>query len=201
MGREATCQIQWAAESGLAKVLLETRDLVVRGSGNLRRRAVPIASLTQITVEGSLLRFRAGEDEVSLDLGSEQARNWAKKLTNPPPTLAVKLGISAQTRLAFFGELESEEIQAAISQGKAVKGREVDLLLAGIATPDGLREFLATYRSYPSQPPFWIIYPKGPRKPLPETEIRSALRSLGFIDTKVASVSATHTALRFIKRG
>ena len=33
-----------------------------------------------------------------------------------------------------------------------------------------------------------------------ESEIRNTLRQEGFIDTKVASVSTTLTALRFIKR-
>jgi len=41
---------------------------------------------------------------------------------------------------------------------------------------------------------------KGPGKLIGETEIRTLLRQEGFIDTKVASVSASLTALRFIKQ-
>ena len=48
--------------------------------------------------------------------------------------------------------------------------------------------------------PLWIVYPKGPASPLKESVVRELLRSLGFIDTKVASVSAKLTALRFVRR-
>jgi hypothetical protein len=46
--------------------------------------------------------------------------------------------------------------------------------------------------------PLWIIYPKGEKTS--ESSVRNSLRSRGFIDTKVASVSAKLTALRFLKR-
>jgi hypothetical protein len=45
--------------------------------------------------------------------------------------------------------------------------------------------------------PIWFVYPKGPGHPLNETAIRTLLRSNGMMDTKVASVSAKLTALRF----
>jgi hypothetical protein len=45
------------------------------------------------------------------------------------------------------------------------------------------------------------MYPKGAGKPIGETEIRETLRRAGWMDTKVASVSATLTALRFNARG
>jgi hypothetical protein len=45
-----------------------------------------------------------------------------------------------------------------------------------------------------------MVYAKGPGHDLSETAVRSLLRDNGMIDTKVASVSAKFTALRFIYR-
>ena len=94
MGKEATCHVQWGDESGEGKVLLESCELIVRGAGRLSRRSVPIASLTDLRLEGDRLLFRAGTEEVALTLGAAEAQSWAKKITTPPPTLAAKLGIS-----------------------------------------------------------------------------------------------------------
>jgi hypothetical protein len=200
MGREATCQCQWAQQAASCKVLLETHELIVRGS---IRRSVPIASLRQISVRGDDLLFRAGEDDVTLNLGSTLAQSWAKKLTAPPPTLAAKLGISSATYLALIGDFEtigSEDLKTAIAAAALTDGKDADLILASIKTSADLNYTLDRYSIYASDPPIWLIYRKGPNKPLTETEIRSTLRHEGFIDTKVASVSQTLTALRFIKR-
>jgi hypothetical protein len=60
-----------------------------------------------------------------------------------------------------------------------------------------LQQYLAaeTYTS-----PLWIVYPKGANSEVKESGVRDLLRSHGFVDTKVASVSARLTALRFVKR-
>ena len=91
MGREATVQCRWAEESGLCKVLLESHELIVRGG--LRRR-VPISLLKDVSVENENLRFRVGDEAVSFSLGSQLAQRWAKAIATPPPSLAMKFGIS-----------------------------------------------------------------------------------------------------------
>ena len=212
MGREATCHCVWGGEGASCKVLLETHELIVRGP---LRRSVPIATLTAVSVRGEQLHFRAGEDEVALSLGATLAASWAKKLTTAPPTLAAKLGISSSTRVAIFGELSAQELHEAVAVSSRAKNTRADvgvsdlgvadlgvsdLILAEVRTIDDLRQLLGRYAGYQGEPPIWIIYPKGKGKPLTEAEIRGTLRNEGFIDTKVASVSLTLTALRFIRR-
>ncbi|HEX4319852.1 MAG TPA: hypothetical protein VHZ52_03055 [Acidobacteriaceae bacterium] len=197
MGREATCECRWANESASCKVLLETTELIVRGP--IRHR-VAIASLTQVKVQGEELIFRAGGDEVVLSLGEKLAQSWARKIASPPPTLAAKLGISEESHLLLLGEFESEELKSAISVAGSCEGKNANLILVRVKTAADLNFALDRYAAQPSQPPIWVIYPKGAGTPLPEREIRSTLRHEGFIDTKVASVSASLTALRFIKR-
>jgi hypothetical protein len=197
MGREASCQCRWAKEDAECKVLLETRELIVRGP--IRRR-VSISSLSHVTVRGEQLVFHAGEDEVALHLGADLAQSWAKKITAPPPTLAAKLGITNGTRLALIGEFEAEELKSAIGEAGSTSGEITDLILACAKTNADLNYILDKYSAYAGNPPIWVIYPKGSAKPLSESEIRSTLRHEGFMDTKVASVNQTLTALRFVKR-
>jgi hypothetical protein len=197
MGREAICRCVWAGQAAECKVLLETHEMIVRGA---IRRSVSIASLTEVSVRDGDLIFHAGDDEVTLSLGSTLAQSWAKKLTTPPPTLATKLGILPGSQLALIGEIEGEELKTVIAGVASTGNREVTLILASVKTRKDLNYVLDRYPTYTSNPPIWIIYPKGPKQPLGESEIRSTLRHESFIDTKVASVSQSLTALRFIKR-
>jgi hypothetical protein len=197
MGREATCECRWANHAGQCKVLLETHELILRGSIS---RRVPVATLTHVAVQGEQLLFHSGEDAVALTLGADQAKSWARKIATPPPTLAAKLGISSATHLLLIGELESQELEIAIAEAAKADSKKPNLILAGVRTVTDLNYILDIYRSHPSNPPIWIVYPKGRDKLLGETEIRNTLRHEGFIDTKVASVSTALTGLRFIKR-
>lgn len=201
MGREATCEVYWAGESGRAKVLLESQELIVRGTGGLSRHRVPFAALAGIEVCGEALCFRAGDEDVSIALGAAQAQSWAKKLTSPPPTLAAKLGIGAATRLALIGNFDEVELAAAIAGAGSQDSRHPDLVLALVKSAGDLNYALNIYAGYGNHPPIWIVYSKGTGKPIGETEIRDTLRRAGLMDTKVASVSAVLTTLRFNWRG
>jgi hypothetical protein len=201
MGREATCHVQWAGEAGPAKVLLESKELIVRGSGKLARRSVSLASLTQIEVQGEMLCFRADAEAVAITLGAAQALSWAKKLATPPPTLAAKLGIGAATRLALIGEFDDGELAEAIAEAASTESRQPDLMLALVKNTADLNFALDVHEGFAAHPPVWIVYPKGAGKAIGETEIRDTLRRAGLMDTKIASVSAALTALRFNWRG
>ena len=202
MGREAACHCNWGGESADSKVLLESNELIVRGS--IRRR-VPIASLTQVSVRADQLCFRAGQDEVTLTLGPEVAQSWARKIATPPPTLASKLGIGSESRVLILGEPACEELEAALAEAGTRTSQSPDLIVASVGTHEELGRALQRAIAYTTNPPIWIVYRKGSRpglksSELPEAAIRNTLRGMSFIDTKVASVSATHTALRFIRR-
>ena len=73
----------------------------------------------------------------------------------------------------------------------------MDLVLLCVNSQSELQQYLSaeTYTS-----PLWIVYPKGANSEVKESGLRDLLRSRGFVDTKVASVSARLTALRFVKR-
>jgi hypothetical protein len=194
MGREATCHCKWGADEGDCKVLLEGPDLILRSG--LRRR-VSVSAMSGVAARGSNLVFTVGQDHVELRLGPEAAQRWAKAIQTPPPSLARKFGISRTTRLSVVGDIQSEELKEAISEAAPASGKDVDLVLLCVNSQSELQQCFAaeTYTS-----PLWIVYPKGANSEVKESGLRDLLRSRGFIDTKVASVSARLTALRFVKR-
>lgn len=202
MGKEATCQVQWANESAECKVLMEAHELIVRGP---IRRKVNVASITRVEVNGKHLQFQASDQQVALALGEATAQSWARKLTTPPPTLAAKLGITSSSKLTLIGEFTSSELALAVASATSTDSTPPDLVLANIRSADDLNYALDLYNALKSHPPIWIIYPKkssetGVSPRIDETTIRSILRREGLMDTKVASVSTTLTALRFMKK-
>jgi hypothetical protein len=194
MGREATCHCKWGAEEADCKVLLETGELILRVG--MRRRA-PWAKMSAIWAHDSKLHFKVGPDHVELDLGPEVAQRWAKVIASPLPALADKLGISSTTKLSVIGNVKSEELKASIAEGSLVREKDADLILICVNSQLELDRYLAS-KTYSK--PLWIIYPKGSTSGVKESAVRTLLRSQGFIDTKVASVSAHLTALRFMSR-
>ena len=159
MGREATCHCKWGDEQGDCKVLLEGAELILRLG--IRRR-VPVSSLTGVSAVGENLVFRAGQDRVQLRLGREVAERWLKAITTPLPSLAAKLGISSTTRLMVLGDVQSEELKAAIAEAGSVGGKEVDLVLICVNSQSELSPALRQcFEDETRSAPLWIVYPKG----------------------------------------
>ena len=175
-------------------MLLEGRELILRSG--IRRR-VPLSAISSVAARGSNLVFTVGQDQVELGLGVDAARRWAKAIQTPPPSLAGKLGISRATRISVVGNIESDELKEAVAEAAPADAKEVDLVLLCVNSQSELQRCFAA-RTYTS--PLWIVYPKGAKSEVKESGLRDLLRSRGFIDTKVASVSAKLTALRFVKR-
>jgi hypothetical protein len=197
MGREATCHCRWGDEEGDCKVLLEGAELIVRLG--IRRR-VPLSSLAGVSARGSKLVFRVGQEPVELRLGPEVAQRWAKAIATPLPSLATKLGISRATKLLVIGEIESDELKAAVAEANAVGGREANLILICAVSQSEMDHALAQwFKANTSSVPLWIVFPKGASSEVKGSALRKLLRNRGFTDTKIASVSAKLTAIRFNK--
>lgn len=175
-------------------MLLEGHELILRSG--IRRR-VSLSAISGVAARGSTLAFTVGNDQVELRLGVEAAGRWAKAIQTLAPSLAGKLGISRATRLLVVGKIESDELKEAVAGAAPAGEKEVDLVLLCVNSQSELQQCFAA-RTYTS--PLWIVYPKGAKSEMKESALRDLLRSRGFVDTKVASVSAKLTALRFAKR-
>ncbi|HEX5236765.1 MAG TPA: hypothetical protein VFW25_15705 [Silvibacterium sp.] len=195
MGREAVCECDWAGTTARVKVLLESTDLIVRG--DIRKRVL-LKTLKNIEARSGCFRFSANGDKVQIFLGEPLAEKWAKAILSHPPSLASKLGITKQSTVRTIGDIRDESLKEALSEAAQISAKNSDLIVACVDTPESLAAALRSAKPQLSRSiPIWLIYPKGPGHPLSETAIRSVLRAVGMMDTKVASVSSALTALRF----
>lgn len=193
MGREATARITFGGQSAPGKILLESQELILRGT--LRAR-IPRQDITGFAVEGDDLVLQTRQGPIRAGLGNRQAALWLKALAKPPPSLAAKLGISPETPARLLDGVTDPALRAALTGCTAPDGR---LLIAEIADSATLDRALAALAD-PGLAAFWAVTVKGRTAPLPEATLRSRLRAAGFIDTKTCAVSETRTATRFQRR-
>ncbi|KAA6459223.1 DUF3052 family protein [Acidobacteria bacterium AB60] len=198
MGREAECACDWNGKQVEVRALIEPPDLILRGGF---RQRLPLAELENVSADGDQLRFRYRGETVALVLGTAMVARWLKSLTAPPPTLAKKMGISAKTAIRIFGSMDDPALTEAVSAAASTSARPPDLILARVNIPAELESALeCAAEQIEAGVPIWFIYPKGKGSALGENQIRAKALAAGMVDTKVAAVSATLTALRFVKR-
>ena len=198
MGREMQCKCDWAGTSAEVRVLLEPGEMILRSG--LRKR-LPITEIKGVKALAGILCFKVGGEPVRLFLGEGPAEKWAKSIVAPPPSLARKLGITENMIVRTIGCIQDQALEEAIAETKQVSAKDAELIVACVETPESLDATLeAAKAQLLKDVPIWIVYAKGSGHPLHEAAIRSFLRDHGMMDTKVASVSAKLTALRFNRR-
>ena len=79
----------------------------------------------------------------------------------------------------------------AVGRGKA------DLIFFAAERTEDLKDVARLSTAMKADGGLWVVYPKGVSA-IREGEVLAAGRAAGLKDTKVASFSATHTALRFV---
>ncbi len=188
----------------MVTALLEGDTLLLRGEIHA---SFPRGAIAEVTIVGDELRFAAAGEPVTLALGTTAARRWATALSTPPPTLAGKLDIDASSRVRLFGASDDDALDGALLAAAALLATDAppgEAATLVVVRADGQRELetaLATHLASPERDvPFWVVYRKGKNVPLNEAGVRAAVRARGLIDTKVAGVSATLSALRFMPR-
>jgi hypothetical protein len=197
MGREAICNCDWAETVVEVKALLETSEIILRGA---MRKRIPFSEIKNVNAGADRLCFTVAGEPVQLVIGPA-AEKWATAITNPPPTLSRKLGITETTVVRVIGEVCDEALDEALAKAAAIASKNANLILACVDSQESLHSALRDAKTQLlNGTPIWMVYAKGKGHAINETEIRSLLRENGMIDTKVASVSSKFTALRFIYR-
>jgi Protein of unknown function (DUF3052) len=198
MGLESQSIREASGRKTTVKALIEPPDLILRGETRLR---LPISRLEQVRAEGDRLLFTFQAEPFALTLGITRASKWVTALTTPPPSLAKKLGISADSVVRTIGPIDDEALQAALSAAGGIRDKDAGLILARVNSPADLaRALRASAGQLAARVPIWLIYPKGKGQRLTESDVRSTALAAGIVDTKVASVSPVLTALRFVRR-
>ncbi len=202
MGREALIECVSGKERAQVRAHLDSFALQLSGAKKLN---LPLADVRSAVVSGDLLKVESKSAKFTLALGAKEATAWAKKILNPP-SLADKLGIKPGLNVAVVGE-RIAEIDDAVTSAAAVKHfASLGKAKTGLASSDIVylalsaaaeKEIAAAANALGQKAALWLVYRKG-TKPNGDDVIRLA-RAAGLKDTKVARVSETHAALRFIR--
>jgi hypothetical protein len=198
MGREARTEYVDARERVAVKAHLDTQAVELSGGKKL---TVPFAAIRAATVEGDDLKIVSTGARFALRLGAKEAALWAKKILNPP-SLADKLGIKADKSLVLVGAVPAEVALAAKAAKSAAaaanlpKAFAADIAVVMLAPGREQALIAASAGALIAGRALWLVYAKGGA--VNGDAIIALARKAGLKDTKVARVSDTHAALRFI---
>ena len=202
MGREATCTARVGAETAEVTALLESTTVVLRGD---IKRKWDIATLQNLRLAAEELQFEVGEaadqEAVALVLGEKEAGRWLKKLQTPPPTLAAKLGVSAENPALLIGPTVGAldpALAEALAGGITTNLREARMLVAVLSKPSELPR-MAEFHADMICKTVWVVHPKGPGASPSDAEVRTAMRGWGYVDNKTSAVSDALTATRYVR--
>ena len=113
-----------------------------------------------------------------------------------------KLGLRQGMRVAVI-DIDDEAILPGIADrtSDVTEGwpeTETDIVLLGADSLDALAPLEALATRIRPNGAIWVVSRKGKAATLRDTDVIDAARAAGLVDNKVASFSATHTALRLV---
>jgi hypothetical protein len=189
MGREARCVVRHAGQEADAKALLETDELIVRAPFRLK---VPRTEIASAGADGEVLTVTYAGGRIELELGEREAAKWAQDIANPK-TLADKLGVKPDQRVRLVGTRDRELVGA----GREVTSGRADIVFLVLDSPADLALIGRLQDAISPDGAIWVIRPKG-RDDLTEGMVIGAGRDARLHDVKIARVSATRTAMKFV---
>jgi hypothetical protein len=189
LGREAEGHVVWRGETGAVKALLESDGITLRGE--IRAR-LPRDCLMDWRVEGGDLCLRSNGEPLVLTLGAKEAAAWVTALDKPVPSLAAKLGVSADARAWVIGGPVPQEIAVAVAGAEAKEPEAAAVIIAVLTGPEDLADALAKGQATGLR--LWCIHGKGKGAAVGDAMVRKAFRAAGWMDIKSSGVSGAFTA-------
>jgi hypothetical protein len=189
MGREARCLVRHGEDEAEAKVLLETDEVIVRSPFRLTVRR---GEITAARADGDRLAVEWPEGRLEIDLGETEAARWAHEIAHPK-TVADKLGVKPGQRVLLVGDVDQDLLGA----GERIEAGPADVAFLRVETPAYLDRIGSLQEEIERDGAIWAIRPKG-RPDLTEAMVIAAGRAAGLKDIKIARISETHTAMKFV---
>ncbi len=197
MGSEAVCSVSYAGRVSEGKALLETTEVLFRGDFRLK---IPFAQITSVAADDGTLRLGYEGDVAVFDLGGD-ADKWAEKIRNPRALLD-KLGVKPGMRIAVLGVQDADFLDQLTARNgatdKSIDARDLDIIFYEADRLDDLSRLAELRTAIKPAGAIWVVSPKGKGIEVRDVDVMAAARDAGLVDNKVASFSATHTALRLV---
>ena len=189
MGLETQCRVDFGRESSQGKALLETSEVLFRGSFRLK---IPFREIRSLEASGGKLRIEFSGGSAVFHLG-DAAEKWSGRIRNPPSRLD-KLGVKAGMKVQLIGPQDEDFVQELSERRAVVTRSDPELVFLRARAKDDLRRLAQL-----ADGPVWVIFPKGVQV-VRASDVRGACLAAGMVDLKVCAFSATHTALKFTRR-
>jgi hypothetical protein len=192
MGNEAKCAVKFGKRKAEGKALLETSELVFRGTEDGFRLKIAFSDIKSARAVDGELRLQTADGLAVFELGA--AEKWCEKILHPK-TRVEKLGIKPDASVSLVGDFDEEfwrELRGVtnnIHDGKIDASSESIFVSADSAKDlAGIGKVAKAMRGATA---LWVVYPKG-KKEITENEVLAAGRKAGLKDVKVAGFSETH---------
>jgi len=205
MGYETRCHARVDDHSGVIReaadstVLIETDDLIVRGSARVK---IARTSIESVATNAGVLTVTAPTATLSLSLGEVNAAKWRARLEQPPKRLIDKLDVRTDAKVWLF-HVDDETLigQLAAQTTNVVSGRsarQCDVVFVGVEQTEQLDRIGRAMDAIRDDGAIWVIHPKG-KAGVADTAIFKKAVEIGLTYVKVARVSDTHTAEKLVR--
>ena len=196
MGNELKCKVRFGKETSEGKALLETSEVLFRGTFRLK---IPFVSIKSAKAVDGELRLETANGLAVFEIGPA-AEKWREKILHPKSRIE-KIGLKFGAKVSLLGSFDAEFLEelkplvGAVSQDKV--SADSDTIFFAADSPKTLGGVAKVAKSLKGATALWIVYPKG-QKTITENDVIAAGRKTGLKDVKVVGFSATHTALKFV---
>lgn len=197
MGNELKGAVRVGKERHQGKILLETSELIFRGTDY--RLKIAFTEIRDVQASNGELRIATKNGVLMFEVGSA-AERWREKILHPR-TRAEKLGVKQGTKVGLLGEFKADfvkELQTTgaeiVTAGKSANVEQTFFAADSKTTLAAIEEFAKKMKGSEA---LWVVYAKGKKDP-GENDVIGAGRRAGLKDVKVVGFSPTHTALKFV---
>lgn len=196
MGQELKTTLRFDGRILEGTALLEGDSIIFRGGVSL---TVKFSEIFKVEANAGWLDLQTGRGLLLFELGPK-AEIWAEKIKNPK-ALIEKLGIDATKKVCVVGKLDADlraDLDASGAKvAKTARGKDFDAIFLAASAKADLEKLASCREMLASDGGIWVVYPKGVLA-ITEREVLTAGRTLSLTDNKVAKVSDTLTAVRFV---
>jgi Protein of unknown function (DUF3052) len=196
MGQEVECAVRFGGKISRGKALLESEALFFRGHFRLE---IPFRAMESVSAAQGVLRVEFPDGTAQFELGP-QAERWAEKILHPK-SLIEKLGVKPGAVVSILGVRDSSfrqdlaERTGRVASAKLKK--DSDFIFFAAEAKAELKRLKEFPRFLKKSGAVWVVYPKG-QPHITQADVMAAAKQAGLVDVKVASFSATHTALKLV---
>lgn len=195
MGLEAYCTVRFEDQVSAGKAMLETSELLFQGDFRLK---IPFADVRSFQAARGQLEVVFSEGTAIFELG-RRAEQWALKIRYPSPLLD-KLGVKPDSRVSVLGIADEgfwHDVTARTRDVAREARADADVVLFSAENKEALAGIEPLIPSIKRSGAIWVVYPKG-KQHVTEGDVMAAGKEAGLVDVKIASFSATHSALKFV---